>query len=149
FWKLLVSTDAGESYRQVGGVFRSSAEEIKLDSVLIPFKGKIRIKILSESTSRINICDIAFVGSGTSGIKMNKTASPPKEIAQSSSNTLPSRIVFRGQDAQPEKGENSNLYFGNPSKASFADPDNYLINKYYYVQSYNMAKGTPNWVSWH
>lgn len=58
-------------------------------------------------------------------------------------------MVFKGQDAPPATGENSNLYFGNPSNASFADPDNYLIDQYYYIQSYNRTKGIPNWVSWH
>jgi endonuclease G len=42
------------------------------------------------------------------------------------------------------------MLMGNPSQAT-TDPsnkDNYLMNKNYFVLSYNDTKGTPNWVSW-
>src|SRR5438270_10912820 len=40
---------------------------------------------------------------------------------------------------------------GNPSAATAdkAKPDNYLLKKRQYALSYNNARGTPNWVSWH
>ena len=38
---------------------------------------------------------------------------------------------------------------GNPSNASAADPDNYLMKKPEYALSYNRDNGRPNWVSWH
>src|SRR5262249_48817452 len=43
-----------------------------------------------------------------------------------------------------------NLRWGNPSRAreDRADRDNYLMNRKYFVLSYNDTKGTPNWVSW-
>lgn len=149
-WVFLVSIDRGKSYKQIGKPIWSSPGEIKIDSLSIPYKGKIRIKIQSESNSRINIAGITFKGNGNSGVSINKTVAPPvKDIVQSSSNTLPARRAVKGQDAPPESGENSNLFFGNPSNASFADPDNYLIDQFYYTQSYNKAKGIPNWVSWH
>ncbi|GAB1543393.1 hypothetical protein NUACC21_60670 [Scytonema sp. NUACC21] len=43
---------------------------------------------------------------------------------------------------------NPHLAFGNPSNASKAEPNNYLIEKPQYVLSYNRDKGIPNWVSW-
>ncbi|KYC35269.1 nuclease [Scytonema hofmannii PCC 7110] len=43
---------------------------------------------------------------------------------------------------------NPHLAFGNPSNASKADPNNYLIEKPQYILSYNRDKGIPNWVSW-
>lgn len=149
FFELLVSTDQGKSYKRLGKPIKSS-NEIKLDSFLNPHKGKIRIKILSESNSRLNIGDITFKGNGNPKVIVNKEV---KAIVikepEKNNNTLSSRMSFRGQDAPPSSGENSNLYFGNPSNASFADPDNYLIDQYYYTQSYNRTRGTPNWVSWH
>jgi endonuclease G len=40
---------------------------------------------------------------------------------------------------------------GNPSGARtrLTDKDNYLLREPYFTLSYNDAKGTPNWVSWH
>lgn len=45
----------------------------------------------------------------------------------------------------------NHMLLGNPSSANDdeSDPDNYLMKKTYYALSYNNAKGTPNWVSWH
>ena len=47
--------------------------------------------------------------------------------------------------------DNDHLLLGNPSNAQTI-PDsanNYLLIKTYYALSYNDARGTPNWVSWH
>jgi endonuclease G len=43
------------------------------------------------------------------------------------------------------------LIMGNPSdaKTNLANKDNYLLREQYFTMSYNDAKGTPNWVSWH
>lgn len=43
-----------------------------------------------------------------------------------------------------------NLVLGNPSNAreSFTSPDNFLMDKGFFVLSYNNALGRPNWVSW-
>jgi len=47
--------------------------------------------------------------------------------------------------------DDDNLLLGNPSQARHEawSADNYLIDQQYYVESYNRAKGEPNWVSWH
>jgi DNA/RNA endonuclease G (NUC1)/predicted extracellular nuclease len=39
--------------------------------------------------------------------------------------------------------------FGNPSGAGSLDDNNYLMEKPEYALSYNRARGTANWVSWH
>lgn len=51
----------------------------------------------------------------------------------------------------PVTGDNSNLLLGNPTNAvhSSSQPDNYLIDHKYYIESYNSTKAIPNWVSWH
>ncbi|HEU4797085.1 MAG TPA: DNA/RNA non-specific endonuclease [Pyrinomonadaceae bacterium] len=43
------------------------------------------------------------------------------------------------------------MAFGNPSNAvvDLLQPNNYLMEKPSFTLSYNRAKGTPNWVSWH
>src|SRR5262249_14700780 len=42
-------------------------------------------------------------------------------------------------------------FLGNPSaaRADRSRPDNYLLRKRQYALSYNNAKGSANWVSWH
>jgi endonuclease G len=149
FFELLLSTDQGKSYERLGKPVQS-VNDMRIDSFINPFKGKIRIMISSSGSSRLNINDVIFKGVGNSGVVINKNvkAIPVKE-AEKSNHTLSSGMAVRGKDAPPETGENSNLFFGNPSNASFADPDNYLIDQHYYTQSYNRAKGIPNWVSWH
>lgn len=148
FFKLMVSANKGKSYQQIGKLIRSPTHKLILDSILISHGGPIRIKIVNEGSSRINIDNIGFQGVGKSGIAIEEIATPVKE-ENKTINKLPLKQVIRGKDAPPETGENSNLYFGNPSNASFANPDNYFIDQYYYSQSYNRSKGIPNWVSWH
>ena len=41
------------------------------------------------------------------------------------------------------------LTLGNPSQASPADPNNYLIEKPQFALSFNKSRGIANWVSWH
>ena len=45
----------------------------------------------------------------------------------------------------------NNIALGNPSAAAtnISTPNNYLLIKPQYVLSYNNARGTANWVSWH
>ena len=45
--------------------------------------------------------------------------------------------------------DNDNLLMGNPSNATLADDNNYLISRTAYTTSYNRSRGIPNWVSWH
>ncbi|HET9055006.1 MAG TPA: DNA/RNA non-specific endonuclease [Cyclobacteriaceae bacterium] len=56
-----------------------------------------------------------------------------------------------GDPGDPVGADNSNLLFGNPSDAtpSASDENNYLMDKNYYVMSYNRSRGIPNWVSWY
>lgn len=47
--------------------------------------------------------------------------------------------------------DNSNVMLGNPSGATadVTNENNYLMNKGYFVLSYNRSRGIPNWVSWY
>ncbi|HUJ13808.1 MAG TPA: DNA/RNA non-specific endonuclease [Thermoanaerobaculia bacterium] len=51
----------------------------------------------------------------------------------------------------PDSTDSSDLslVMGNPTNASLADPDNYLMTKPEFTESYNRDSGRPNWVSWH
>jgi endonuclease G len=50
--------------------------------------------------------------------------------------------------ANAEEAERVYLALGNPSKASGADPNNYLLVNNYFALSYNRDKGIPNWAAW-
>ncbi|OMP79000.1 DNA/RNA non-specific endonuclease [[Flexibacter] sp. ATCC 35208] len=47
--------------------------------------------------------------------------------------------------------DNSHILLGNPSSAQpcIEFPANYLIDRDYWIGSYNSLRGGPNWVSWH
>ena len=47
--------------------------------------------------------------------------------------------------------DNGNLLLGNPTNATHntGNPDNYLVDHKYYIESYNSSRNIPNWVSWH
>ena len=60
-------------------------------------------------------------------------------------------FFFCGLVAVAAVGEDTPLYFGNPSAAG-ADPmlcENYLMEKSQYTLSYNCSTLNPNWVAWH
>lgn len=48
----------------------------------------------------------------------------------------------------PEQAEQIYLSLGNPSGASKANPNNYLLSNKYFILSYNRDKAIPNWAAW-
>lgn len=52
------------------------------------------------------------------------------------------------QPATPEQALQTYLAFGNPSNASAADPNNYLLVNNFMVISYSRDRAIPNWVAW-
>lgn len=50
--------------------------------------------------------------------------------------------------ANEEEARRVYLALGNPSGASAADPNNYLLINKYFALSYNRDKGIPNWAAW-
>jgi endonuclease G, mitochondrial len=58
----------------------------------------------------------------------------------------PTPSVTAPQSTKPSTS--IHLTLGNPSGATEANPDNYLMVKPQYVLSYNRSKGIPNWASW-
>jgi endonuclease G len=149
-WQLEMSTDGGKTYTQVGSDIVENNTTLVTDSFKVSVTGKVRFEIKKAGTTRINIDDITFKGTGDPGIVPGDPDTGGSDTTGTSSSSTP-RNVTVGTDAPPATGDNSNLLMGNPSnaQASIAMMDNYLVDQHYYVESYNATKGEPNWVSWH
>jgi endonuclease G len=149
-WQLMMSKDRGVTFTQVGTDISETNTTLKTDSFAIASDSPVRLRIQKTGTTRINIDDITFKGTGDPGITVGIPDTPPADTSNTGSATTPRTVTF-GADAPPASGDNSNLLFGNPSSASASvtTPNNYLIDQGYYVESYNSAKAEPNWVSWH
>lgn len=152
-WQLMVSTDGGVNYTNLGSPITETNTTLVTDSFKVTTTGKVRFEIKktdNSTTTRINIDDITFKGTGDPGITIG---TPDTNGADTTGTSAPAaaRGVIVGTDAPPATGDNSDLLFGNPSAAAatVAMKDNYLMDMGYYVESYNSTRGEPNWVSWH
>lgn len=151
-WQLLMSTDGGKTFSQLGPNISETGTTLVTDSFKVTTTGKIRFRISKTGTTRINIDDITFKGTGDPGITAGTVPDTnPVDTTNTSQATTPRGTPVAGTDAPPVSGDNSNLLMGNPSGAQTTTvmPENYLIDQHYYAESYSMTKGTPNWVSWH
>jgi endonuclease G len=154
-WQLLMSSDGGKTYTQVGNDINENNTTLVTDSFKVNVTVKVRFEIKRTGTTtndRVNIDDITFKGKGDPGIVVGTPddGSGDGDGSPTAPASTP-RDVTAGTDAPPATGDNSDLLFGNPSNAltSTASMDNYLIDQKYYTESYNATKGEPNWVSWH
>jgi len=147
-WQLMISSDEGKTYTQVGTDIIEDNTVLKLDSFKVAINTAVRFQIKKTGTARVNIDDITFKGAGDSGIITGTPDTNPVDTANNTT-AAPPRGIVSGTDIQPVSGDNSNLLFGNPSNATMVDADNFLIDQHYYVESYSSKRGTPNWVSWH
>jgi len=151
-WQLLMSTDGGTTYTQVGTDINETNTTLVTDSFKVTSPtGKIRFQIKKTSaTIRVNIDDITFKGTGESGIIVGGSDTDPNDGGGSTGGTAATpRPIVIGTDAPPTAGDNSNILFGNPSGASSVTVENFLIDAGYYTESYSKTRGIPNWVSWH
>jgi endonuclease G len=150
-WQLLMSTDGGAHYTQLGTDITETNTSFVTDSFKVIATDKVRFEIKKTGTTRINLDDITFKGTGDPGITVGTPDTPSGVDTTATSIATGTRGVVVGIDAPPAAGDNSNLLFGNPSNAttSIVLKDNYLIDQGYYVESYNSTKAEPNWVSWH
>lgn len=151
-WQLMISDDGGATFKQLGSDISETSTTLVADSFKVTTTKPVRFRIQKAGTTRINIDDIVFTGTGDSGIIIGTDPSTGDgDNGAGTGSAAPERGVTAGSDAQPSSGDNSNLLFGNPSNAqtSVTVADNYLIDQSYYVESYSAMRGTPNWVSWH
>lgn len=123
-WQLLISTNGGSSFSQVGSSITSSSTTLSTASFTISASGSVRFRIakVSGSSNRINFDDFEVSSSGSGG-----------------------------GDGGTDADDDDNMLFGNPSNAttSTSNANNYLMDKTYYILSYNKSRAIPNWVSWH
>jgi endonuclease G len=148
-WQLLMSTDGGATFTQVGADIVEDNTILKLDSFQVATTAKVRFQIKKVGTTRINIDDITFKGTGDPGVSIEAPETSPVDSTATGGTPTAARGITAGPDAQPVAGDNSNSLFGNPSNATILTPDNYLLDQHYYVESYSTSRSTPNWVSWH
>lgn len=150
-WQLLASVDGGKTYTQLGTDISETSTALVTDSFKVTTTGKIRFQIKKAGTTRINIDDIIFKGTGDPGIIVGVPDTDTGDNGNTTTPTAGRGTPEAGVDAPPAGGDNSNLLFGNPSGAlaSAAAAENYLIDQHYYVESYSMSRGIPNWVGWH
>ena len=150
-WQLLASTDGGKTFTQLGSDIAETSTTLVIDSFKVNTTGKIRFQIKKVGTTRINIDDIIFKGTGDPGITVGVPDTDPADNGNTGTAAPGRGTPEAGADAPPAGGDNSNLLFGNPSgaQATMVSAENYFIDQKYYVESYSMSRGTPNWVSWH
>ena len=150
-WQLMMSTDGGKTYSQLGSDITESNTVLVTDSFSVTATAKVRFQIIKAGTTRINIDDITFRGKGDPGVIVGAPDTNPDDTTNTSTPTAGRGTPVAGVDAPPAGGDNSNLLLGNPSgaMASVTVAENYLIDMHYYTESYSMTKGRPNWVSWH
>jgi endonuclease G len=153
-WQLLASVDGGKTYAQVGNSITETTTTLLTDSFKVTSstaKIRFQIKKVGTGTTRINLDDITFKGTGDPGLTIGAIDTTPKDTTNTGTVTPGRGTPPNGPDAPPVNGDNSNLLFGNPSgaQASIMVAENYLIDQHYYAESYSMTRGTPNWVSWH
>ncbi|MDB5135743.1 MAG: non-specific endonuclease [Mucilaginibacter sp.] len=149
-WQLMMSTDGGATFTKLGNDISETSATFVTDSFKVTTTSKVRFRIQKIGTTRINIDDITFKGTGDPGI----TVGPPDAGGPDTTGTSKptgDRGITAGADAPPATGDNSDLLMGNPSAAqtSIVLMDNYLMDQKYYSESYSSTRGTPNWVSWH
>jgi endonuclease G len=107
--------------QQIGNTVTTSSSTLVKDTFLVNSPGKVRFSIrkTSGSGSQINIDDF--------------------------------RVLLSSNPVQPGTADNDNMLMGNPSNAtpSVLTPNNFFMNKGYYVLCYNKDEGKTSWASWH
>lgn len=133
-WELWVSTDGGRAYRRIGERLQTAGHELHAATFEMPAGSlSLEIRKTGGGKSRLNIDDMAF---GEKPLAAAGNASP--QIAPNSGKEVQQAAALQ-------------MLLGNPSGATSTgtQPDNFLVDRGYYIMSYNRQKAIPNWVSWH
>ncbi|MBC9929543.1 DNA/RNA non-specific endonuclease [Chitinophaga qingshengii] len=128
-WELWASVNQGQRFTKVGDAVSVSSNRLQPITFTASTQKTIRFRIKkTDKDSRLNFDGFRV----STGGKEAPVVKPEK-----------------GAGAVP--GDDNNLLLGNPSNATTAlvVPNNYLMDKGFYILSYNRDNGTPNWVSWH
>ncbi|MDE1190575.1 MAG: DNA/RNA non-specific endonuclease [Arachidicoccus sp.] len=151
-YTLQISTDSGQTFSTFGSAINVTTTTLHKDSFAVNSTVPVRIRIVkSSSGKRINIDDIEFKGTGNPGFSIDTSSgvTPPSNYDD---DTTPRYVVVTANDVvQPLTGDNSNILLGNPSNADStpSNTENHLFDQHYYIESYSMSQGKPNWTAWH
>ncbi|KAA8481568.1 endonuclease G [Arcticibacter tournemirensis] len=126
-FQLWVSDDKGKRYRQAGATVTAADTTLRTATFVVNADDAVRFEIRKTTggNNRINIDDFVVYSY--------------REVATADSSI------------SDTFGDNTNMLLGNPSGAisSVLNPNNYLIDQTYFVESYDRDKTGPNWVSWY
>jgi len=122
-FQLWISSNGGSSYTQTGSTITASSTSLSTATFTVNQSGTLRLQLRKTTggSNRINIDNFTI------------------------------NSFDNGTGGGGSTGDNTNLLLGNPSGAttSITNADNYLYDHTYYIESYNMDRGEPNWVSWY
>ena len=150
-YQLQTSTD-NVTFTQVGSTVNVTSKILHKDSFDITTTAPVYIRILkSAAGKRINIDDVEFKGTGYAGFSIDTTLGTSAPPSYDGDTTPRLVAVTAGDVVQPLTGDNSNMLLGNPSNADSTsmNTDNHLFNQHYYIESYSLSQGKPNWTAWH
>lgn len=123
-WQLWVSKNGGDTYQQIGHTITSEKNDFSTAVFPLDLTGSLRFEIrkVSGGNNRILFDDFAITTY---------------------------RPLLDPHKRHPE--DDSHMLLGNPnhSESSILFPNKYLMDKKYYMVSYNSSAHIPNWVSWH
>ena len=142
-WQLWYSTNGGQSWRQAGATVSNARPQLQTQQFAVNMSGPVRFSVrkVSGEGQRLNFDDFT-IGPGSAPVT---TAEPPVSTSPAPlPNPPPNPPAGRA-------GRDGNLALGNPSGArpDVSQSANYLLVRPEYTLSYNRAKNTANWVSWH
>jgi len=108
----------------------------------------------ANGASRYITPNVNFTPGETCTVTLFKDQVTDQDTDDSGPNTdtLPANYTWSfavATGTAPPYPQSVHLAMGNPSSATTADEDNYLMEKPEYTLSYNRSLGRPNWVSWH
>ncbi len=121
-WELYISRNSGANWTRLDNRFKTDGSKLSFAQVTVnePNKARFEIRKVSGGSNRLNIDDIAIITS-----------------------------TYIPTDKSTKATRDDNLALGNPSNATPANEDNYLMIKPQYAMSYSRARSSANWVSWH
>jgi len=92
-WQLLASSDGGKTYAQMGSAITETSTTLVTDSFKVTTTGKIRFQIKKAGTTRINIDDIIFKGTGDPGITVGTPDTDPSDSGGSTALSRPKKSL--------------------------------------------------------
>lgn len=144
-WQLLLSTNGGKSWQTVGATQTAAPGELQTATFVLNRRGPLRFALKNAGESgRINFDDFTVLPPADATVVPADAVPAPGPAPAPKTAATPRPNAVAGRD--------DNLALGNPSRA-VANPtlsaNDFLLTRPEYALSYNKARATANWVSWH